>query len=248
MLERGRNRRQNSRAAAWTAKARAMSIGVFDSGVGGLTVHRALVQRLPQADFTYLADQANAPYGVRTGEEVVELTRPAASACSTPAPAWWSWPATPPRPSPCAACSRPGCPATASSSADRSTCWASSCRPSRRPPACPGSTRPNGAATRSSSWTCWACSRPRPRPLARLRDRDRQAQAGHGGVLASLPGPGADDRGRRRRRRPGQGGRGLCPGAEDPHRPLSATAWCWAAPTTRSSPTSSAPPCRPAPR
>jgi glutamate racemase len=42
-----------------------MSIGVFDSGVGGLTVHRALVNRLPQADFVYLADQANAPYGGR---------------------------------------------------------------------------------------------------------------------------------------------------------------------------------------
>lgn len=52
-----------------------MSIGVFDSGVGGLTVHRALVQRLPQADFVYLADQANAPYGGRPGEEVVDLTR-----------------------------------------------------------------------------------------------------------------------------------------------------------------------------
>ncbi|WP_426010245.1 glutamate racemase [Caulobacter sp. DWR2-3-1b2] len=52
-----------------------MSIGVFDSGVGGLTVHRALVNRLPQADFIYLADQANAPYGGRPGEEVVNLTR-----------------------------------------------------------------------------------------------------------------------------------------------------------------------------
>jgi glutamate racemase len=52
-----------------------MSIGVFDSGVGGLTVHRALVNRLPQADFIYLADQANAPYGGRPGEEVVDLTR-----------------------------------------------------------------------------------------------------------------------------------------------------------------------------
>ncbi|MDB5455298.1 MAG: glutamate racemase [Caulobacter sp.] len=52
-----------------------MSIGVFDSGVGGLTVHRALVQRLPQADFIYLADQANAPYGGRAGEEIVDLTR-----------------------------------------------------------------------------------------------------------------------------------------------------------------------------
>jgi glutamate racemase len=52
-----------------------MSIGVFDSGVGGLTVHRALVERLPAADFIYLADQANAPYGGRPGEEIVELTR-----------------------------------------------------------------------------------------------------------------------------------------------------------------------------
>lgn len=52
-----------------------MAIGVFDSGVGGLSVHRALVQRLPQADFIYLADQANAPYGGRTGEEIVDLTR-----------------------------------------------------------------------------------------------------------------------------------------------------------------------------
>jgi glutamate racemase len=52
-----------------------MSIGVFDSGVGGLTVHRALVERLPEADFIYLADQADAPYGGRPGEEVVALTR-----------------------------------------------------------------------------------------------------------------------------------------------------------------------------
>ena len=52
-----------------------MSIGVFDSGVGGLTVHHRLVDRFPQADFVYLADQANAPYGGRPGEEIVELTR-----------------------------------------------------------------------------------------------------------------------------------------------------------------------------
>ena len=52
-----------------------MTIGVFDSGVGGLTVHRALVRALPDADFVYLADQANAPYGGRPGEEIVDLTR-----------------------------------------------------------------------------------------------------------------------------------------------------------------------------
>ncbi|HZZ34781.1 MAG TPA: aspartate/glutamate racemase family protein [Caulobacteraceae bacterium] len=52
-----------------------MAIGVFDSGIGGLTVHHALVQRLPNADFVYLADQANTPYGGRPGEEIVDLTR-----------------------------------------------------------------------------------------------------------------------------------------------------------------------------
>jgi glutamate racemase len=52
-----------------------MAIGVFDSGVGGLTVHHRLVERFPDADFIYLADQANAPYGGKTGEEIVDLTR-----------------------------------------------------------------------------------------------------------------------------------------------------------------------------
>lgn len=52
-----------------------MAIGVFDSGVGGLTVHRELVARFPDRDFIYLADQANAPYGGLGGERIVDLTR-----------------------------------------------------------------------------------------------------------------------------------------------------------------------------
>ena len=52
-----------------------MAIGVFDSGIGGLSVHRALVARMPQADFIYLADQANCPYGGLSGEAIVDLTR-----------------------------------------------------------------------------------------------------------------------------------------------------------------------------
>jgi glutamate racemase len=52
-----------------------MAIGVFDSGVGGLSIHHALVNRLPQADFIYLADQANTPYGDKSGEQIVEMTR-----------------------------------------------------------------------------------------------------------------------------------------------------------------------------
>ena len=54
-----------------------MSIGVFDSGVGGLSVHRALVEAMPAADFIYLGDHAHSPYGGRPGEEIVDLTRAA---------------------------------------------------------------------------------------------------------------------------------------------------------------------------
>jgi len=50
-------------------------IGVFDSGLGGLTVLRALAQRFPHLSFIYLGDHANVPYGNRPSDEVVELTR-----------------------------------------------------------------------------------------------------------------------------------------------------------------------------
>jgi glutamate racemase len=50
-------------------------IGVFDSGLGGLTVLRALVARFPHLAFIYLGDHAHVPYGDRTSPEVVELTR-----------------------------------------------------------------------------------------------------------------------------------------------------------------------------
>ncbi len=50
-------------------------IGLFDSGHGGLTVFRALVQRFPHLHFVYLGDHANAPYGNRSSEEIVNLTR-----------------------------------------------------------------------------------------------------------------------------------------------------------------------------
>ncbi|MDL2337482.1 MAG: glutamate racemase [Pseudomonadota bacterium] len=45
-------------------------IGVYDSGVGGLAVLRALRKRLPGESFIYVADSANAPYGDRTPEFV----------------------------------------------------------------------------------------------------------------------------------------------------------------------------------
>jgi glutamate racemase len=49
-------------------------IGVFDSGFGGLTVHRALIDALPERDFVYLGDNRNAPYGIRPPIEVLNLT------------------------------------------------------------------------------------------------------------------------------------------------------------------------------
>ena len=46
-------------------------IGVFDSGVGGLTVLREIVRRLPLESTVYLGDNARAPYGVRPDDEVL---------------------------------------------------------------------------------------------------------------------------------------------------------------------------------
>lgn len=50
-------------------------IGVFDSGVGGLSILRALRAELPGEDFVYLADAGFAPYGERGDEYVVGRTR-----------------------------------------------------------------------------------------------------------------------------------------------------------------------------
>lgn len=50
------------------------SIGVFDSGYGGLTVLDALRSELPEYDYIYLGDNARAPYGTRSYEMVLEYT------------------------------------------------------------------------------------------------------------------------------------------------------------------------------
>ena len=55
----------------------ARPIGVFDSGVGGLTVLREIVRRLPGESTVYLGDNARAPYGTRTDAEVLGFTRQA---------------------------------------------------------------------------------------------------------------------------------------------------------------------------
>lgn len=51
-----------------------MAVGVFDSGLGGLTVHRALQKRLPDVPFVYYGDNAHTPYGVRDAEDIFNLT------------------------------------------------------------------------------------------------------------------------------------------------------------------------------
>ena len=47
-----------------------LPIGVFDSGVGGLTVVRALMERLPFENITYFGDTARVPYGVKSVETI----------------------------------------------------------------------------------------------------------------------------------------------------------------------------------
>ena len=49
-------------------------IGVFDSGVGGISVLKELVRRMPDENYLYFGDSANAPYGSRTTREVRALT------------------------------------------------------------------------------------------------------------------------------------------------------------------------------
>ncbi|MDP2262698.1 MAG: glutamate racemase [Hydrogenophaga sp.] len=48
------------------------TIGVFDSGVGGLSVLRALLAEIPEARFVYVSDSAHAPYGARPPSEVLD--------------------------------------------------------------------------------------------------------------------------------------------------------------------------------
>jgi glutamate racemase len=54
---------------AWKA------IGIFDSGVGGLTVLKEVVRALPQEDTIYLGDTARVPYGTKSPETVVRYSR-----------------------------------------------------------------------------------------------------------------------------------------------------------------------------
>jgi len=54
-----------------------MKIGIFDSGVGGLIVAKAIRQAMPKYDYVYLGDTKRVPYGNRSHETVFEFTRQA---------------------------------------------------------------------------------------------------------------------------------------------------------------------------
>jgi len=54
-----------------------MKIGVFDSGLGGLTILKALLKKLPQYNYVYLGDNARVPYGNRSPETIYEFTKQA---------------------------------------------------------------------------------------------------------------------------------------------------------------------------
>jgi glutamate racemase len=49
-------------------------IGIFDSGVGGLTVARAIMKQIPEYDIVYFGDTAHTPYGTKSSETVIGYT------------------------------------------------------------------------------------------------------------------------------------------------------------------------------
>src|SRR6056297_1862817 len=51
-----------------------MAVGIFDSGLGGLTVLDAVARRLPHVPLVYYGDNAHAPYGVRNTDDIYDLT------------------------------------------------------------------------------------------------------------------------------------------------------------------------------
>lgn len=49
-------------------------IGIFDSGVGGLTVWNTLLKRFEKESFIYVSDSKHCPYGNKTDEEITKLS------------------------------------------------------------------------------------------------------------------------------------------------------------------------------
>lgn len=67
--------RRRSKSGGAAVDTRARAIGVFDSGIGGLTVLRELAAVLPSEDFVYLGDTARLPYGTKSNEIIIKYSR-----------------------------------------------------------------------------------------------------------------------------------------------------------------------------
>ena len=52
-----------------------MKIGLFDSGLGGLTILKAVARALPAYDYEFYGDTANLPYGDKSEDQIYELTK-----------------------------------------------------------------------------------------------------------------------------------------------------------------------------
>ena len=73
-------------------------VGVYDSGLGGLTVWREIRRQLPEESLVYLGDGKNCPYGARPADEICRLADEAGGAgggdgWSVPVAKWSSSPA-----------------------------------------------------------------------------------------------------------------------------------------------------------
>lgn len=58
----------------WSAEADKRPIGVFDSGLGGLTVVKELIRQLPHEDIVYYGDTARVPYGTKSKESIIRFS------------------------------------------------------------------------------------------------------------------------------------------------------------------------------
>ena len=69
----------NSHGISPSSPQRELPIGLFDSGVGGMTVLRAMREQLPNESFLYLGDTARMPYGTKSVETVQKYALEAAA-------------------------------------------------------------------------------------------------------------------------------------------------------------------------
>ena len=72
--------------AATDPSTASQPIGLFDSGIGGLTVLKAISTRLPREDLLYLGDTARLPYGTKSRETIIRYTLKAAQKGPDPLP------------------------------------------------------------------------------------------------------------------------------------------------------------------